>query len=128
MSEGHSGRNWVTTTIGIVVVIAVVAGYKNYNKSARSSEVRQSMETWIVAAPGYHENKDVFDELLKEAHKVAFKEAYDVGSRRRSATFDVDKYARVLFSTMQSKAEARGYSEIAKSLAVVEANHATPGR
>ena len=48
MSEDDSGRNWLKTAIGIVVVIAVFAGYKNYNKSARSSEVRQAIEARIV--------------------------------------------------------------------------------
>ena len=52
-----------------------------------------------------------------------------MGGRRRSAKFDSDKYTNILFSTMQSRAEARGLSEIARSIGVVRANYgASPGR
>ncbi len=126
MSEEKT--NWLGCAIGIVVVIAVVVGYKFYNKSAQSSEVRQAIETWIVNAPGYTANKAEFDALLDEAHEVAFKKAYDIGSRHRSATFDADKYAKILFSTMKSRAEEYGFPEIVKSIGVVQVNHAKPGR
>ncbi|MFQ5505231.1 MAG: hypothetical protein ACE5F1_10590 [Planctomycetota bacterium] len=130
MSEEKPGRsNGLNRAIGIVVVIAAVVGYKFYNKSTQSSEVKRTSATWFLNAPGYAKSKAVFDSLLDECHEVAFKKSYSMGGRRRAAKFNADAYAKILFSTMKSRAEARGHPEIAKSIGVVQANYgAKPGR
>ncbi len=110
---------WLRTAGGIVFVIAVVVGLKFYHKGSDSAEVRDAMATWVQSAPGYEDQKTLFDELLAEAHEEAFNETYRLGGRRRSATFDANAYARTLFTQMKAHAMEQGHPEVAQAIDTV---------
>jgi len=111
------GKKAGSIVLGLIVVGGFF-GYMFYSKSEANKEAKAAIMSWVVDAKEYKANKDSFDSLVEEAHPGAFEASYSMGSRRRSAKFDVVKYGDLAFGTMKAKAEKDGKPEIAKSIQV----------
>jgi hypothetical protein len=104
------------SVLSIVVIIAIVLGFKFYNKSKASAAVREQAVALVQAFPEYEANKAYFDDAFDELHGQAFDQAYKMGGRRTSAKFDEDAYLAFLVGLIHRKAKSDGKSEIAESL------------
>lgn len=104
-TESPDMSSKVVKKIAIIVgVVALVVGYKVYKKQEHGAENKEILHGWIEKMPGYEENQEYIDSIFEDAHEVAFDKSYDMGSRRRGASFDHDAYARVAFSSMRDQA------------------------
>ncbi len=100
--------------IGIVVVVALLTAWKMSQRSDASNDIKKEMKTELLAElPSYDKHSEYIDNLLDEAHDMAFSASYDSGSRRRSASFDVEKYTRTVLENMSRRAKRDGDNVIA---------------
>lgn len=119
----------VKQVLGIALAIAAVVGWKFYNKSESSSDVRNAIASWIQATPVYEENKDYIDGLLSSVHDEAFDQTYRMGGRRSRTRFDANEYVRLVFTGMASRADEDGRPEIAAAVRKAQSSYyaARPG-
>jgi hypothetical protein len=110
------GSRWMKRVIPAVVIIAAMLGYQFYNKGQKSAEAREAIQTWVVNAPGYATDTLYYESLLALAHEAAFGKSYDMGSRRRSASLDVNDYVFNVFKTMVERAKEDNRPEVAAEL------------
>ncbi len=92
----------------IVLAVAVVLGFKFYQKSKAGGEVKaQAMEQMQQQyAPLL--GKDYVTELVNYAHPKAMDQAYKTGGRRKSSAFDADSYRVALHRQLAEKLAADG--------------------
>jgi len=109
---------FVSRLIPIAIVVAAVVGWKLYNKSKASDQVRQQGRILVEAFPDYSENKDYYDSAFDRLHGQAFDHSYNMGGRHTSASFDEDKYLAVLIALVQRDAQQGGKAQIADLLDV----------
>jgi hypothetical protein len=102
--------------VSIAVVIAVVVGFKLYNKSKASAAVREQAFVLLQSFPQYEENKEYYDSAFDELHGKAFDHAYRLGGRRSSAAFDEEGYLAVLIALYQRRATEDGRPQIGDAL------------
>jgi len=103
----------VASTIGgFVVVVAIVLGFKFYNKGQANAEVKSEAAKIVQSLPGYQRNQAYYDSLVEHAHPIAFEVAYSMGGRRRSAKFNDQKYLSVLIAEMIKKARSDGKTDV----------------
>jgi hypothetical protein len=100
----------------VVVVAGAVIGWQVYQKGKVDSEARQSLHGWVEHAEGYAANQAYFESLFEEAHPKAFKASYSSGGRRRSSSFDPDKYADLLFAGMKEAADRDGKEQVSQAI------------
>jgi hypothetical protein len=100
----------------IFVVIAVVVGMKMHGKSKASAEVREQALSFVASAPGYSASKESYVDLFAEYHSDAFNQAYSMGGRYSSATFDWKNYKAFLLALMAREAKSEGKEQIASEL------------
>ncbi|HEY7615986.1 MAG TPA: hypothetical protein VH744_04225 [Terriglobales bacterium] len=106
----------VKSVLTIAVVIAAFVGWKMYNKNKSSAAVREQAIALVKAFPQYDENKAYYDEAFDELHGQAFDQAYKMGGRRTSASFDEKAYLTFLIGLYHRKAQADSKPEIADAL------------
>ncbi len=106
----------IIRVVSIAVVIAVVIGFKLYNKNKASDEVRQQARVLVEQFPEYSENKDYYDSAFDRLHSKAFDQSYSLGGRRTAARFDEDKYLPILIALIQRDASQAGKTQVAESL------------
>lgn len=99
--------------IGIIIVIAIVVGFKFYNKGKASDDIRSQTIEIVQAMPGYEENQAYIDSILEPCFATAFEASYDMGGRRRSAKFDQDKYITTLFDNLMERSKQDGKEDLA---------------
>ncbi len=104
------------SVIIFAVAISGVIGWKFYNKSQASSETKEQVRALLVALPEYPAHADYFNELLDRSHEDAFSAAYQMGGRRRGASFDAEKYLQVVFANMVEHARADGRADLVAAL------------
>ena len=104
--------------IGIIVVIAVIVGFKFYNKSKAGDDIRSQTIEIVQTMPGYDENQSYIDSIFEPCFETAFEASYDMGGRRRSARFDQDKYISTLFDNLRQRSEQDGKEELARRFKV----------
>jgi hypothetical protein len=98
------------------VLVAVFIGWKMYDKRKASAAVREQSVQLLHSFPKYDENKAYYDGAFDELHGEAFDQAYKMGGRRTSASFDERTYLAVLVALYQRKAKADGKAELADDL------------
>ena len=101
--------------IGVVVVVALLA-FKFMNAGDASADVKEEMREIVKLLPCYEDNAEYLDQQFELRHQFAFDKAYDLGGRRRSASFDADKYLEELFGAMIKDARDRAKHELVKCL------------
>lgn len=91
---------------GFLLLLAVVFGYRYYNKSETSDEVLRDLIVFVSEVEGYEKNPDYYNYLAESAHDEAFADSYHmaIGKRDRT-TFDVGLYAMEVFPLMIEQAE-----------------------
>lgn len=104
-----------------LVVLAVVLGYKFYNRSDVSDATFEQMTEVVHSLPSYTANASLLDGWAKIAHDAAFSSAYSLGGRRRASKFDADKYVQEFFKSMEEQAHMRGKLDIERELQEVHA-------
>ena len=101
---------------GFVIAVAVVLGFKFWAQGDTSKEVHAATQSWIVEAKGYDADSEYYEKILKEAHEEAFGGSYKIGTKRKKASFDDEKYFAEVFAGMQKRAQADGRSDVAQAL------------
>jgi len=102
---------------GIAILAAAVLGYKFWQQSGTSNEVKAAVHSWVVDAEGYEKDPAYFDTLLDLAHESAFEANYRMGGRRRQTSFDDETYIESVFQRMQDQARVDGRDDVAASIA-----------
>lgn len=103
--------------VGIaVVVVAGVIGLKFYDKGNAEAEIKTGMHDWIASAAGYSDDPAYAEALFEKHHGPAFEKAYDVGGRRRSASFDDGHYMAEVTTAMALDARVDGREKLAAGL------------
>lgn len=112
----------------ILIMLLIVApafywftfGKRNRAEEAALASTRQALST----LPSYPENRDYLDTVLDAEHRPAFRQAYRMGGRRRSASFDEVQYWNVLVTRLADRCARDNRSDLATELSL----HLTPGR
>lgn len=104
--------------IGIIIVVAIIVGFKFYNKSKAGDDIRSQTIEIVQVMPGYDENKLYIDSIFEPCFETAFQASFDMGSRRRSAKFDQDKYITTLFDNLMVRSKQDGKEELARRFKV----------
>ena len=104
--------------IGIIIVVAIIVGFKFYNKSKAADDIRSQTIEIVQAMPGYDENKQYIESIFEPCFATAFEAAYDMGGRRRSAKFNQDKYITTLFENLMTRSERDGKEKLARRFKV----------
>lgn len=102
--------------VGFVGVLGVLVWMSSGRRNSASKEVLAEMQDGIKQLPAYPANAEYLDKLLEREHAKAFDEAYDAGSRRRSAKFDADKYRTMVLEGMAKECAKSGRGEAAEQL------------
>src|SRR5262245_2562248 len=101
-------KTFVSRLLPIAIVIAVFVGWKLYNKSKASDQVRQQARVLVERFPDYSDNKEYYGSAFDRLHGQAFDHSYNMGGRRTSSSFDDDKYLAVLIGLVQRDARQLG--------------------
>ena len=95
----------LSTVAYIVVVVAVVLGFKFYNMGEAAAETKSQVLELVREVEDYDYYKEYYESLVEANHDEAFRHAYDMGGRRRAAEFNERKYVVELFALMIAQAE-----------------------
>ena len=104
--------------IGIIIVVVIIVGFKFYKKDEASDNIRSQTIEIVQVMPGYDENKLYIDSIFEPCFETAFQASYEMGSRRRSAKFDQDKYITTLFDNLMVRSKQDGKEELARRFKV----------
>ena len=104
--------------IGIIIVVAIIVGFKFYNKSKAGDDIRRQTIEIVQAMPGYDENQSYINSIFEPCFETAFEASYDMGGRRKSAEFNQDKYITTLFDNLMTRSEQDGKEELARRFKV----------
>jgi hypothetical protein len=105
--------------IGIVVIVLLIVGVTWLRMSRRadaSAQVRADVEQMVKSIDNYAKYEKLLKTWTELAHRKAFDAAYDVGGRRRAASFDADKYIRAFFDDLIRSADQAKKADLVKSL------------
>ena len=86
--------------IWIVVALAVIFGLKFYNRGNDEKDVLAEMKAVIVEMGLPADDTTYLHGVVERVHPDAFDAAYSMGSRRRAATLDEQKYIQEVFKGM----------------------------
>ncbi len=101
--------------IGAVVAIGAI-GFQVARRDSRGEDVRHDAHELVAHCSLYLQNREYMDSLCDTSHEGAFKHAYTMGSRYRSASFDRELYAEELLDGMIHQANADGSTHIGADL------------
>ena len=104
--------------IGIIIVVVIIVGFKFYKKDEASDNIRSQTIEIVQAMPGYDENQSYINSIFEPCFETAFQASYEMGSRRRSAKFDQDKYITTLFDNLMVRSKQDGKEELARRFKV----------
>ena len=102
--------------LGIAAVVAVIMFFKMRGMGEDDSAIKQDMQTIVESLPCYGADGEYLDQILDRHHGAAFREAYEMGGRRRGSTFDQDAYVEKLFGSMIKSARDAGKSDVVECL------------
>lgn len=106
----------LSTIVYIVVIVAVVLGFKFYNQSEASSDIKAQVMDVVRQLPGYSDDEYYYETLLDDCHDEAFRKAYHMGGRYQKDTFDPQKYMDELYARMIEKAKQDGRRRVVTSM------------
>ncbi len=111
-------------SIGITVVLVVGLLWWKFRQQGQASDaIQASIMEAIVELPVYGENQEWFDTFCEYAHGHAFRQAYDAGSRRRSASFDDGQYLQLYFEYLIEQAEATNRKQVIPAIRALQADY-----
>jgi len=106
----------VKKVVGFVVVLVVLVGIKFFTRSGDKEEILADMKKLVVRIEGYDQHAEYLDKLLEREHNRVFDKAYDMGGRRRGASFDETKYLGEVLTGMAADCERTKRTDLANSL------------
>jgi hypothetical protein len=98
--------SWVGGLLIGLVLIGAVFGYKYWNKSSTSDEVKQD----VLKAFSAFEDQKLIRSLVDKHHDECFDACYTMGGRRRSAKFDSDQYIQMMSQRIRTDLLAQGFA------------------
>lgn len=103
--------------VGIFIVIAAIAVWARMgNRDEADAAIKEQMLTLVQELPCYDGEDGYVAGLFDTQHMFAFNQAYDMGGRRRAASFDEDVYFDVLLNGMIIKARDRNKPDVVECL------------
>ncbi len=103
---------------GIVVVIILLTGWRLHNRGSDDKQVLADMKALITELELSSEDTAYLNGIVDREHRLAFDGAYDMGSRRRGATFDEDKYVDAVFQAMIARCDKDKKKDLAGKLRI----------
>ncbi|MCA9272699.1 MAG: hypothetical protein KDA31_06610 [Phycisphaerales bacterium] len=97
-----------------LVIAAIAIGLKFSNKSEESDHTRQQVSELLHTLPDYDQAGPWYEGLVDTHHEAAFSHHYDIGGRRRSASFDQMAYIHELLDLMAADADRQNQKERAE--------------
>ncbi len=98
------------------MIVIVLVAIKFSNRGDDSAQVLSEAKELIAQLEVYKPNAEYLDKLTERAHRHVFDKAYDMGGRRRGATFDEDKYLTALLDYMMAQCRTDRENDIAVAL------------
>lgn len=102
------------------LVVAGLIGYVGYSRISNRSDVEQQAVAAALAAvkevDDYDKHAKWIDLNAPMVARQAFNSHYNMGGRRRSATFDADGFVMDFFEQLINSARDQGKQEIVKVL------------
>ena len=102
--------------LGIAVVVTAIMIFKMKNMGEEDSAIQEEMQAIVESLPCYDAHGEYLDTLFERHHGIAFQEAYEMGGRRRGATFDENAYIEKLFGRMIKNARDRSKRDLVECL------------
>lgn len=100
--------------LGFLVVVGVIIGIKFYNRGDDSAQVLKDFKEIMAKSDGYDAHSDVLEPIIQRAHNSVFDSAYEMGGRRRGASFDDSKYVVGMLDYMLRDCRQRHKKEAAE--------------
>jgi hypothetical protein len=101
---------------GVIVVIVILVGLKFWHRSDDSAEILADMKEVIAQLNVDEADAKYLEQMLEREHQRAFDAAYDMGGRRRRATFDEKQYLVQVLGAMAKQCDRDRSPEIADKL------------
>lgn len=124
---GGGGAKVFGSIGGVVAVLFLTFGLRLCNKSGDDSRIKSEMQAVLHDIPNYQARASDYERMLDRFHHDAFEQAYSLGGRRKSNTFDDKRYIHLICARMAEDASSRGDNESANYLRVLEALYRTDG-
>ena len=107
-------------SVGGAVMVAVIffgiLGYNFHRKGQVSDRYLTEAYSLVSLCDQYAKEQNYIIGICDAAHESAFNHAYDMGSRRRSASMNDDQYFTELFAAMRDQAVADHKQAVAESI------------
>ena len=110
------------------LIVVVVVWSKASNRSDASEAVRAEIMELMEQLDVRDADRKFIDTWSKVVHIHAFEQAYELGGRRRSASFDRDKYVDAFFSRMLRLAEEWKRNQLVEALRELSAREGLSGQ
>ncbi|HRX85131.1 MAG TPA: hypothetical protein P5572_08940 [Phycisphaerae bacterium] len=108
--------------LGVVVVLGVLLfGLKLWHRGDDGKQILKEAKLMVLAMHLPAEEEAYLTTILEREHQKAFDAAYDMGRRRRAATFYEDKYLDAIFAAWIRECQADGKPELADKVAALQA-------
>ena len=104
---------------GIVIALLIACGlvwFQYSSKGSEKDELRQVAYEVLATIDDYSQFESDYDFYFDMHHEEAFENNYQMGGRRRNATFDEDGYWNELLTAMIQTAQADEEPEIVAGL------------
>lgn len=112
---------------GITAVAIVVFVIVAWQRSGKDSDaVLNQMKQLVSQLDTYPQNAEYLDRMVEHEHKMSFHDYYDMGGRRRGASFDDEGYLRHLLDKMIANCNRDRREDVAKELMELRENLFSP--
>lgn len=102
--------------IVFIVAVAVLGWFKMSDRGDVSDQTLGDMREIIESMDEYPRNEVFLDSFLKLAHVRAFGDTYDIGTKRRDASFDQEAYLTRVFDELIEECGNHKKPELADAL------------
>ena len=100
----------------VILAIAVLIYVKGQRRTDFEDQARKASMTLLKEVDNYQANEKFYSVRAEAAHKMAFGSAFDMGARRKAATFDEDRYLSLFFERLIDMVRNEGRQDLAKDL------------
>ena len=104
--------------VWVAIIVAVFIGWQLYKKNQAGEDVRSQTLEIIQNLPSYDTESEYLKKVFDQSYEQAFESSYKVGSRRRAAKLDAEKYLTAFFDNMIRHANGDGKDELVKEMEV----------
>ena len=108
---------------GIIVAILIACGFvwMDYSKKGDDKQELRDVAFEVLAVlPDYEAHESEYQYYFDMYHDDAFETHYQMGGKRRAASFDEEAYWAEMLGLMINSADADGEDEVAESLRLLQ--------